>query len=189
MNKNILIGMLTTSLVLGGALSVGAVGNGNTHVSQITATGEIISSKNAEEIALQKVHGKVDSVELKKKANQSYYEVEIEKKHIDYDVLIDAITGKVQSVHKDENDREDNDSKDKRYLNTTENLSTISPIEAISIARKPVNGVVTKVEKNTVEGIQKYKIVMNTSKNQAAIEINAMTGEILKVDYNNDFEV
>ncbi|MBU8878829.1 PepSY domain-containing protein [Bacillus sp. FJAT-29790] len=188
MNKKILIGTLTAGLALGGALSVGAVGSGNTHVSNATAEGKMISSNKAKEIALHKVSGKVESINLENKGNHSYYEVDIAKNNIGYELVIDPVKGKIQSVHNDENNRKDHESVDKKYNNTLKNQSTISQNEATTIARKTVNGDVTKVEKENDDGIQKYEIEMKTPKNKADVEINAMTGKVLKVDHDNDHD-
>ena len=44
-------------------------------------------------IALQKVDGVVEEIELEKEANTAVYEVDIEKDNIDYDLHIDAYSG------------------------------------------------------------------------------------------------
>ena len=55
----------------------------------------------------------VESVELKQKFDKVFYKVEVENDDLEYDVYIDAITGKVTSVNQD--DQYDDDKNDDKY--------------------------------------------------------------------------
>jgi uncharacterized membrane protein YkoI len=123
MKRKVLIGTVVSALVLGGAFVVGASNNDDSNSSKsitsnslnsISNSGnEKISIEEAETIALKEVKGVVDSVELKQKSDKVFYKVEVEKDDLEYDVYIEAFTGKVTSVNQD--DQYDDDFDDDQY--------------------------------------------------------------------------
>ncbi|MFC0015256.1 MULTISPECIES: PepSY domain-containing protein [Allobacillus] len=66
----------------------------------------LITKKEAGQIALDKIAGELEDIELKEVDGTAYYHVEVEKKvdddEEDYVIRINAITGKVISVSKDD---------------------------------------------------------------------------------------
>lgn len=66
----------------------------------------LITKKEAGQIALDKISGKLEDIELKEVDGTAYYHVEVEKEvddeDEDYVIRINAITGKVISVSKDD---------------------------------------------------------------------------------------
>jgi uncharacterized membrane protein YkoI len=138
-----------------------------------------IGVNNAKKIALSKVSGKVQKVELEHKKSVSYYEVDINKDNQEYDVYIEAYTGKVLKVKHD-----DNGSLKKNHVITTTTTSISSNItmkQAITIAENHVNGKLIKVEKETEHGVLVYKVKLNTPKGQSEVYVQRTTGKILKV--------
>ena len=123
MKRKVLIGTVVSALVLGGAFVVGASNNDDSNSSKSTTSNSLnsisksgnekISIEEAETIALKEVKGIVDSVELKQKSDKVFYKVEVENDDLEYDVYIDAITGKVTSVNQD--DQYDDDFDDDQY--------------------------------------------------------------------------
>lgn len=181
MNKKIWIGILSAGVALGGALSVSAMSKDHSDVTNPSMNNEEITMNKAKEIALNKVQGHLDSIERKQRGNQEYYEVEIEKNHVDYEVYINASSGAIEAVHKDDDDQDDFDDATISSQNTS-----ISEKEAISIAEKEVNGTVTKIEKDEDDGIVKYEIELRTKNGEVDIDIDASTGKIVEMDYDND---
>ena len=59
---------------------------------------EFIPAEQAKTIALNEVNGTVEDVEIEKENGHFYYEVEIDKDNIDYDVFVEAYTGKIAYI-------------------------------------------------------------------------------------------
>ncbi|MBU5212717.1 hypothetical protein BLX88_06800 [Bacillus obstructivus] len=181
MKKKIWIGVLSAGIALGGALSVSAMSKGTINSSESSANQEYISMDKAKEIALKKINGTVKSIELDHKFNHAYYEVEIKKNHIDFDVYVDAVTGNIRGVHKDVED------KDEIYKNQDISVTktAITAEQAISIAKKEIDGTVTKVEKDEDDGIIKYEVELQSNQGEVDIDIDANTGKIIEIDYED----
>ncbi|MDH5160722.1 PepSY domain-containing protein [Heyndrickxia oleronia] len=185
MKKKIWIGVLSAGIALGGAISVSAMSKGTINSSQSSANQEYISMDKAKEIALNKINGTVESIELDHKFNHAYYEVEIKKNHIDFDVYIDAVTGNIRGVHKDVSN--------KKYINQGQHKdqqisvtkTAITTEQAISIAKKEIDGTVTKVEKDEDDGMIKYEIELQSNQGEVDIDIDANTGKIIEIDYED----
>ncbi|ANU19810.1 hypothetical protein BBI15_06080 [Planococcus plakortidis] len=86
---------------------------------QSTGNGQqLIGKQQAIEAAKSAAPGKIDDVELEKEDGWAYYEVELEDRKTDYDVIVDAADGTVVSVesdddnHNDDNDHDDYDDDD-----------------------------------------------------------------------------
>jgi uncharacterized membrane protein YkoI len=193
MKRKVLIGTLASALVLGGAFAVGATNNdGSNSVEGINQSeNEMITIEEAKKTALKEVDGKVESIELERKRDKMLYEVEIEKDHRDYDVYIDASTGKLYSVHQDDDfddDSDDYEKVDPSTINgnaTETNEGTISQTEAVKIAEKAVNGKMYEIEKDEDDGFFKYEVELKTDHGEAEVEIDAVTGKVLEVEFND----
>lgn len=61
----------------------------------------------------------------------------------------------------------------------------ISQAEAIAIAEKAVNGKVHSIEKEYDDGRIKYEFELSTNKGEVDVEVDALTGEILEMDYDD----
>lgn len=61
----------------------------------------LITEAQAVEAARQVASGKVDDVELEREQGHYYYEVEFEDGDIEYEVIVDALDGKIVYVEKD----------------------------------------------------------------------------------------
>jgi uncharacterized membrane protein YkoI len=70
----------------------------------IVTDGKFITKEAAVEIALKQAKGKVTSVELDEDDGRVHYEIEIRKGNVEYDLEIDAITGKVLEIDVDHED-------------------------------------------------------------------------------------
>ena len=172
---------------------------------------EKISIEEAETIALKEVNGIVDSVELKQKSDKVFYEVEVEKDDLEYDVYIDAITGKVTSVNQDDqydddfdDDQYDDDKNDDKYDdnsdddllgddddsssvngNNTQINNTISQAQAIKIAEEAINGKMTEIDKDQDDGLLQYEVELRTDRGEAEVDVDASTGKVLKVEFDD----
>ena len=174
MKKKMIIGTLSAVFVLGGAFAVGASNNddGTKVEGKANNTKTILGYDEVKKIALQKVDGVVEEIELEREANTAVYEVDIEKDDIDYDLHIDAYSGEVYSVDRDSDDDDDFSN----YKNV------ISQDDAIAIAEKAANGKVVEIELDEDDGFLKYDVELRTDRGEAEVEIDASTGNVLEVE-------
>lgn len=187
MKKKLMIGTLIGAVVLGGAVAVGA---NNPDDASKENKKEMISIDKAESIALKEINGKVEDVELEREHQRMVYKVDINVKNFDDDddreVYVDAYTGEVLGVENDDDDDSYKGGQKTATNNSTvANKNEISQDEAIKIAEKAVNGKVYKVEKEYDDGRIKYEFELNSDKGEVDVEIDALTGDILEMDYDD----
>jgi len=178
MKKKMMIGALSAVFVLGGAFAVGASNNdgGNKVEAKVNQAKTILSHDEVKKIALQEVDGVIEDIELEREANTALYEVDIEKDNIDYDLYIDAYSGEIYSVNRDDDDDDNN------FANY-ENI--ISQADAIAIAEKAVNGKVVEIELDEDDGLLKYETELRTDRGEAEVDIDALTGDVLEVELDD----
>jgi uncharacterized membrane protein YkoI len=179
MKKKLVIGTLGAALVFGGAFAVGAANNEAVKPTATVSTEKtLLSIDEVEKIALQKVNGVVESIELEKERGKTVYEIDIEKDNIDYDLHIDAYSGEVYSVTTDDDDFDD----DGYHISHSK---LISQAKAVAIAEKEVNGKMVEVDRDEDDGRIKYDIELKTSNGEAEVEIDASTGKVLEVEWED----
>ena len=183
MKKKMVIGTLSAALVFGGAFAVGASNNDDTSKVDAKANNAktFLSLDEVKKVALQEVDGVVEDIELENESNKAVYEVDIEKDDIDYDLYIDAYSGEIYSVDRDDH----NDDDDINDNNLSNNKNTISQADATAIAEKAVNGKVFEIEKDEDDGLIKYEVELKTDRGEAEVEIDASTGKILDVEWDD----
>lgn len=188
MKQKLWIGTLGLVMLLGGTAVVGASGNtggSNTLGTKATSQG-YITLEQAKTAALKEVKGHVDDIDLERKQDKVYYEVEIDQDNGEVDVHVDAITGKVLAVlNKDTKDDDD----DHENLNSSAVASAvkITSDQASSIATKKVRGgKVVKVELDTDDNRYIYEVELRTSNGEADVDIDAVTGKVLSIDQDFD---
>ena len=175
MKKKIMIGTLSAVFVLGGAFAVGASNNddGTKVEAKANNAKTILGYDEVKKIALQEVDGVVEEIELEREANTALYEVDIEKDNIDYDLHIDAYSGEIYSVDRDD---------DGMMMTFSNHKNIISQADAIAIAEKAANGKVVEIELDEDDGLLKYEAELRTDRGEAEVEIDASTGNVLEVE-------
>ena len=140
-----------------------------------------LTIEEAQEIALKEVAGKVLKSKEDKEDGVSYYYFTIVTDTEKYEVEIDANSGKVLKMEKD-------DDYIKINSNPVEPANTLITIEqAQQIALERVGeGYLTKSELDYDDDIKKYEIEIKNGNKEYEIEINADTGEIIKYEEDND---
>jgi uncharacterized membrane protein YkoI len=183
MKKKMVIGTLSAALVFGGAFAVGASNNDDTSKVDAKANNAktFLTLDEVKKVALQEVDGVVEEIELENESNKAVYEVDIEKNDIDYDLYIDAYSGEIYSVDRDDHNNDDDIDDD----NLSNNKNTISQADATAIAEKAVNGKVVEIEKDEDDGLIKYEVELNTDRGEAEVEIDASTGKVLDVEWDD----
>jgi uncharacterized membrane protein YkoI len=187
MKKKMVIGTLSAALVFGGAFAVGASNNDDAGKVDAKAnnTKTFLSIDEVKKIALQEVNGAVEDIELENESNKAVYEVDIEKDDIDYDLYIDAYSGEIYSVDRDDH-HDDDDFDDDNLSNSNQNSKNIiSQADATAIAEKAVNGKVFEIEKDEDDGLIKYEVELKTDRGEAEVEIDASTGKVLDVEWDD----
>lgn len=206
MKRKVLIGTVVTALVLGGAFIVGASNNDDSNPLRAASDhslnntnkidNEKITIEEAKTIALKEVNGEVESIELEQKLDKLLYKVKIAKDNVEYDVYIEASTGKVSSVNQDDNNDDDivgdddgsnikqKDSSAVNAINTQIN-ETISQDQAIKIAEEAVNGKMTEIKKDQDDGILQYEVELGTDRGKAEVDVDVTTGKVLKVEFDD----
>ncbi|WP_191090865.1 PepSY domain-containing protein [Niallia endozanthoxylica] len=184
MKGKILIGFVCTAVVLGGSFAAVAAKNQDNTLEDQNKK-EFITLQDAETIALKEVNGTVESIDLETKVGKSYYEVEIEKDHMDYDIYIDAVTGEPYSIKQDDKGFDDDKFVD-QGKSTNSAGTAISETEAVAIAEKAVNGKMVEIEKEHDDGILKYQLELRTDRGEAEVDIDAHTGKIIEIEYDDE---
>ncbi|MBS4208458.1 PepSY domain-containing protein [Bacillus sp. FJAT-50079] len=166
MKRKIMIASVIGCVIFGGAIGANAISNTN---SQVKEANSKISLEKAAEIAKNEVGGIVESVELDKENGRLIYEVDFVEDDLDVD--IDAVTGEVVKVDRDD---------DRAVVKQSK---TISKEEAISIALKDTPGVVTEVDFDSDD--HEYEIEIQSEKQEIELTIDAATGNILNKDFDD----
>ena len=65
------------------------------------------------------------------------------------------------------------------------NKNIISQADATAIAEKAVNGKVVEIEKDEDDGLIKYEVELKTDRGEAEVEIDASTGKVLEVEWDD----
>ena len=146
-----------------------------------------ITEEQATKIALEKVPGTVNEVELEDENGTIVYGFEVVSTDgTQQDVKVDAQTGKIVKVEVDdeengkENDEEENDTQTQAEL---AKQAKITEEQATKIALEKVPGTVNEVELEDENGTIVYGIeVVSTDGTQQDVKVDAQTGKIVKVE-------
>ncbi|GGJ60888.1 putative membrane protein YkoI [Anoxybacillus voinovskiensis] len=206
MNKKFLIPALALSIVGGGI--VGATFKHDAFAASKTqATKEVsdeqeqdqlqakakITEKEAMDIALQHVKGQENGTELENEDGVVVYAVEVKDEQGKLsDVKVDAQTGVVVKIDKNDQDKaegevSDNETNDDAKGSEADSVN-ITKEEATTIALHQVSGKVTEatIEKDNDETV--YSITVQTDNGKQEVKIDAETGKVVKVEADDENE-
>lgn len=159
---------------LAGVLALSGVAmTGNTVEA---STNGFIAMEKARAIAVKSVGGNVTDIELKRKKSGGTYEVEVQSKGYEYELVIHAKTGKILSKDKDDLDDLDDDDVIKF------NKKFITAAAAEKIALKKAKGTVVKVALENDDNRVIYEIEIESNTNEYDFDIDALSGKILDFD-------
>ena len=175
---------------LAGAVAIGgvALANDSTVVDAASTKEDLLTLKEAKELALQQVEGKVTEIELETDDGRKHYDIEIKDGTYEYDLEIDAITGKVLKLEKDRDDDKRTTAKTSTKESKVEGSKRVilTKDQAIAIAMKQAKGKVTDFELDDDDDRKVYEIEIEDGKYEYEFEIDAFTGEVL--DFEKDRE-
>jgi uncharacterized membrane protein YkoI len=139
-----------------------------------------ITAQEAETIALGKVSGEMTDLDLDydDRTAKVVYEVEVTHNGLEQDVKIDAVTGDVLHVQKDDDDDRDDDNINSSQVKVTEQ-------KAEGIALKEVDGEVVSIELDEDDGIALYEIDPQSNKGEAEVTVSATNGDVLEVEWDD----
>lgn len=180
--KRTFIASVAGLLLLGGAVgAAAAAGTANSSVKSSQNGSHLLTSKQAEEIALQQVNGDIRSVELKKENGRTVFEVEIMTAdgYDDNEVTLDAVSGKVLKVERDDDDDADVRQSDRRQ--SQDRKASISKKQAIAIALQDTPGKVVEVDSDK----NVYEIEIRNAKHEVEYKIDKYTGKIIEKDVDD----
>lgn len=186
-SKWMAVSIVTGVLVLGSiALVVGANQNSDKATSNGTKNDNILTNEEVIEKALTIVDGTVTEVELERKLTGTIYEVEIKKDGYEYDLDLDAVTGKVLKKDKSKDDNDDQENLDENSTKIDSSKVTITTEAAIETALKEANGTVTDVELETEDTQTFYDIEIVDGSKKVEVKIDAITGAVLSVEQDDN---
>ncbi|SFE74838.1 PepSY domain-containing protein [Alteribacillus iranensis] len=181
-------------------LSLGLVAIG---VQQFTASaGDTeLSLDEAKSIASEQYPGKVTEVELETKNGKKIYEVEITGDTYKYELKLDATTGEIirldekEKIEKEPNtnpssndttkQQENKDGDDNGKAEPQANNVAIDMKKAQDIALSETGGTIMEAELDEDDGRTYYEFEINTDKGEAEVEVDAFTGEIILISYDD----
>ncbi|MGG0891421.1 PepSY domain-containing protein [Cytobacillus horneckiae] len=190
MRKKLVAGLISVAVVFGGVYAVSAVENnkqespaaaiGNDEAKKATSkqTSELITIEKVADIALNEQSGEVVDIELDAKRGNAIYEIEIQNKGKEADVKLDAFTGEVLSVKSKQDDDDDDTALpfEKGVLNIN---------KAIKLAEEETSGKVKEVNINLENGTLIYDFELKGNKDEVELTLDAKTGEVLDVEYDD----
>ncbi|WP_368654006.1 PepSY domain-containing protein [Ornithinibacillus sp. 4-3] len=168
-----------------------------------------LTTDKIREMVLSQYPGEITEIELDKELNKVVYEVEVISNGKEYDLTLDGNSGEVlklkeKTVYTKENQSDDrkNDSTKEKSTNDEKNQTeqkqnenkqnnqqentVINEEKAIEIAKSEFPGTLVSMELDRDDGRLIYEIEIVNGNEEAEIEIDAYTGEILVLDIDID---
>lgn len=181
--------------VLAGAMIIAGAGFG---INQIFA-GKGNPALTVEEVSKkveERYPGTVKEIELNDKGTRQVYEIELEGPGRNYNIVMDANDGKILKVKqgqhagdqaKTDQIQDNATSGDRQVKNEPkQEQQRISLEQAEEIALNKFGGKIRDIELGEDDGRWIYEVEMQNGKQEAEIEIDAYTGEILFLSVEND---
>lgn len=192
----VIIGVITLAAVLG----IGV------YHSSASPTETSLSSDEVHETVKAQYPGEIISITSDKEFNKVVFDVEIENEGRAYNLKLDGNTGEILTLkektnskkltiaEKEKNEDEQNNSEqsdsephDNKNAGNKKNEKTAIDIkEAEEIALSQFSGTITQLELDEDDGRLIYEVEIENGEDEAEVEIDAYTGEILVVSIDRD---
>lgn len=191
-------------IALSGAVILTFLGFGMYQASASQADPEL-SPEAIKQMVNDQYPGEITEMELEKELNKVVYEVEVYNDGKEFELKLDGNTGEVLKLKekfnqdKDEIDeveirekneeqkdeQEENDKSQQENENSNKQSTVIEINKAIDIALNEFSGTVTALELDEDDGRLIYEIEVKTKSEEAEIEIDAYTGEVLVMEIDD----
>lgn len=145
-----------------------------------------ITLDEAQKIALGETNGKIIKAVEETDDGRSYYDFDIIANDQKHEIEVDASSGKITKNEIDEDYIPS--TTDQTTNNSNNQTTTISNDEAQKIAMERIgnNGYLVKCELDNDDGKQVYEIEIKNGKIEYNIDIDAISGEIIKYEEDHD---
>jgi uncharacterized membrane protein YkoI len=179
---------IVTGVLVFGSIAIVAGANQNSDKETVNGTKKdnLLTNEEIVEKALTIVDGTVTEVELEKTLTRTIYEVEINKDGFEYDLDMDAVTGKVLKNDKSADDKDDKEVLDDNSSKTDSSKVAITREAAIETALIEATGTVTDIELERDDSQTFYKIEVEDGTKEVEVKVDANTGAVLSVDEEDD---
>ncbi|AXI08021.1 hypothetical protein CV093_03155 [Oceanobacillus sp. 143] len=180
------VGIVVASLV-----GIGLLGFGVYQTDAAPADPQL-SSAEVRELVLAQHSGEITEFELEKDFNKAVYEVEVISDGIEYDLRLDGDSGEVlrtkekELAEQVEFTDDDSDGLDEVKNENQANGEKINLQKAEEIALNEFPGTVNQLELDEDDDRLIYEVEISNGKEEAEIEIDAFTGNILELDTDRD---
>lgn len=148
-----------------------------------------ITLDEAQKIALGETNGKIIKAVEETDDDRSYYDFDIIANDQKHEIEVDASSGKITKNEIDEDYIPSTTDQNNQTTNNSNNqTTTISNDEAQKIAMERIgnNGYLVKCELDNDDGKQVYEIEIKNGKIEYNIDIDAISGEIIKYEEDHD---
>jgi uncharacterized membrane protein YkoI len=132
----------------------------------------ILLEEEIKTLVLQNANGKIHSISKLTEGERPIYQVEVREANIKKTLSIDAITGEILKTE---------------TVDIAASPKELTEQDAKALALEKVAGIVEDVDIETINGIAYYFVeVETTDGREATIEINAITGEVNSLTWDED---
>ncbi|MFC4801325.1 PepSY domain-containing protein [Neobacillus sp. GCM10023253] len=182
--------LLTGSLLTGGlGASAYALTNHQQTAAQTNETVKTISEIKAKEIALgASKGGLVTKCELDQDNGMTKYEITIIKQNEEFEVEVNAETGKVLKLEQELQDKAGDE--DKAEHKNEAPLQGVTPTISLENAKKTaldiIKGSITKAELDDEDKSLVYEVEIKTADHQEAeVKVDAISGKVLSTEFSD----
>lgn len=154
---------------MAGVIAIGGVAMASDSVpASVASKDQLISLKEAKQLAAQKVGGVVTEIELDQENGRFVYEVDAVAKGVEYELHVNALSREVVIVEK---------STDTKWTD-----KMITEEQAVAIAKGMVNAIVKDIELDKDDNRYYYDIELEDDNFEYEVKVNAITSEVIKFD-------
>lgn len=179
------MGKKSKGIVIGALAGAAILGMGAYHSSASSADLDAkLSREEVKEIIQIEYPGAITEFDLEKENGRIVYDMKIKGENAKYELEVDADTGEVLEVSEENYKHKTNKKEIVKSEHTPENILSVK--EAEEIAQKEFTGTITEIELDEDDGRYVYEVELREGAQEAEIELDAVTGDILELDI--DFE-
>ncbi|MFC4077276.1 PepSY domain-containing protein [Salinithrix halophila] len=180
--------------VLAGAVIIAGAGFGANKIFA-DEKDSFMTTQEAVKKVEERYPGKVKEIERDGRGARAVYEIELEGSNGEYDIKMDARTGKMLKVQQDQNvafTNNDDDTKgsddtvdrgDHREQNQSKEKIGYEQAEKIALGK--FDGKVSEIELDQDDGRWIYDVGVKNGRQEADLEIDAYTGKVLFLSVEN----
>lgn len=199
------------AFIISGVIAIGILGFGFLYSSTSQAEASL-STKEIREMVEAQYPGKITEIEKETEFNRAVYEVEIKTEDREYDIKLDGETGEILNIsetpvkNKPEGSKEEKKDAEELEINEKENEKSdkdqekkqvdpetsdskqaiISIEEAKRIALEEFSGKIDDIDLDIEDGRLIYEVEIERGDEEAEMEIDAYTGEIIVIEIDED---